>query len=171
MNAFIEQNKKLFKLHYTLARMIGNIIITLGIVAFLSLVVTQLPFARINENEDLGRALGTLQRSWYILAVTGLIALGVGQCIRYVYDAEYRPGWLLNYGHVVLYIFAVTVVTHMIGMIVFRVSRHEILNIFVLLLNILPMLLLNTAKLLVLIGLAQILKRIMPVIEESRTLV
>ena len=70
-----------------------------------------------------------------------------------------------------LYIFVFFVVWHTVTMFILYFSRANIADLAVWLLNVLPMLMLNLAKVLALLGLAQILKRIMPMIEESKTLV
>ena len=116
-------------------------------------------------------AQGMFQRSWFILMATGLISLGVAQFMRYLFDNKYRPGWTLRYGDKILYVFAVFVVWRVVAMVILYFSRTDIADLAMWLLNVIPMLLLNIAKILALLGLAQIMKRIMPMIEESKTLV
>lgn len=170
IQTFIEKNTRLLQVYCIAARIIGWLILFMGSLGILTLLINQYQ-AGWEQSVAVADPLALLQRSWYRLMVTGLISLGVAQFIRYLYDCKYRPGWLIRCGDKILYIFIFFVVWHMTGMTVLYFSRDDIANPAVWLLNIIPMLLINLAKILALLGLAQILKRAMPVIEESRTLV
>ncbi len=170
MNAFIQQNKKLFKFYYLAARVIGWLIILLGCSGFLILLI-KLCQVGWGQSFSIPGTQGVFVRSWFKLITTGLITLGVAQFIRYLLDVKYHAGWLLRYGNKILYAFALFVVWNIYVGIHIYFRSAAITDIEVWLLNVLPMLLLNSAKILVMVGLAQVLKRVMPMIEESRTLV
>ena len=93
----------------------------------------------------------------------GIIVLGVAQLIRYVSESEYQPGWLLRHGTGILYLFAVLMLVNSVIRYCFLMPIESSgIGMF-----LLP----DVAKMLILIGLAEILKRVLPVIEESKTLV
>ena len=180
MNEFIEKNKGLLKFYCLAARIIGWLILILGGIGILTLLVEQW---RVGWEHGvvIKGTLGIFQRSWFPLMSYGLAALGVAQFIRYLFDRNYQPGWILRYADKILYVFAFFAIWRAVGMIWIFVSNYDnaarmysrldISPPYTWLLLVLPVLLLCSAKLLAIIGLAQALRRIMPVIEESKTLV
>ena len=180
MNEFIEKNRRLLRIYCVAARIIGWLILILGGIAILTLLVEQW---RVGWEQGvvIEGALGIFQRSWFPLMSYGLVALGVSQFIRYVFDRNYQQGWILRYADKVLYVFALFAIWKAIGAIWIFISNYDhaarmylrldISPPYTWLLLVLPVLLLCSAKLLAIIGLAQALRWIMPIIEESKTLV
>lgn len=167
MNGFIEKNKALLKIYCLVARAIGWSILLLGGVG-IAILIVKLCKIGIGEGILIRGPLGIFQRSWFILMTTGLTALGVAQFIRYLFDEDYQGGWILRNGQKILWAFAFLVAWKGVSMVFVSVSRYGIRDSLLLVLSIA---LFNAGKLLVLIGLAQILRRVMLVIKESRTLV
>lgn len=164
MKDFIERNRKLLKFYCVAARIIGwTILVAVGV--WIALILAGLG----GGNQDSkGFLLRSVPAFIFTYMLPGLITLGVAQFMQYLFERECRPGWILRYGDKILYLYAVV-------QIVFDVLRHvHAVKVFagfhVWPMTILPMLFL-AAKVLILVGLAQILRRIIPVIEESRTLV
>ncbi len=141
-----------------------------GIMVLVGFIITQ---AQIGFNQviSLEWAVRIFQRSGLFIIATGLLSLGTAQLIRYLFDSKYQYGWLLRYGDKILYVFAFLVIWHAIAMVMLHFSTPDIPSSFLRLLGVLPTLLYSAAKLLALTGLAQFLKRIMPVISEYKTLV
>ncbi len=167
MKDFVEENKALLKSYCFLARIIGWSIMFLGGIGITVLIV-ELCNIGLREGILIRGPLGIFQRSWFILMTTGLTALGVGQFIRYLFDKDYQGGWILRNGQKILWAFAFLVVWKGVSMVFVSISGYGVRASLLLVLSIV---LFNAGKLLVLIGLAQILRRVMAVIEESRTLV
>ncbi len=101
----------------------------------------------------------------------GILVLGIAQFIRYLFESEYKPGHILRYGNKILYLYAFLLMAGVVW-------QHLILSMMNIGLNftgripaMLASLVLTVPKVLILVGLAQVIKRIMPVIEESKTLV
>jgi hypothetical protein len=164
IQTFIEKNKRLLKIYCVIARIIGwTILVVVGI--WIALILTGLGGGNQHGKELLLRSIPSFIFAYML---PGLITLGAAQLMQYLFEREYRPGWILRHEDKLLYLYAVV-------QIVFDVLRHinaaklfAQLNVW--LMTVLPMLLL-AAKVLILVGLAQILKRLLPMIEESRTLV
>ena len=99
----------------------------------------------------------------------GVFALGLAQLISYIFDNKYRAGWLLRRADKIIYIYAATL---LISKIMFAVNFLLTVHVthtdwyWIVLLVVLLLL-----KLLILIGAGGILRRVMPIIEESKTLV
>ena len=174
IQTFIEKNRKLLRTYCIAAQITGWLIMVLGITVLGGFIIrqAQIGFSQVISVEW---AVRIFQRSGLFIIATGLLSLGTAQLIRYLFDSKYQRGWLLRYGDKILYVFAFLVVWHAIAMVMLHFStpddQPDIPSSFLRLLSVLPTLLYSAAKLLALTGLAQFLKRIMPVIEESKTLV
>ena len=165
MNEFIEKNRRLLKFYYVAARIIGWVLLIVSGFEFI-LAVYSGDFASGAHSSFV----------WYrysqeiILGfiILGLLVLGVGQFIRYLSEKDYKPGWILSHGDKVFYLYAAVTVADSIIRFCWHQYRWEMNNYAAyLLLSMLPAI----AKGLIFVGLAQILGRIMPVVEESKTLV
>ena len=99
----------------------------------------------------------------------GLAAMILSQLARYVFDRGYKPGLMLRCGDKILYLFAVLAILW--ALFRYGYSVEVIENATSRFLYVQPLILPTVAKVLILFCLGQILKRIMPIIEESRTLV
>jgi len=175
MNEFIEKNRGLLRLYYIAARFIGWVLIIGGGIWFLLFVLCilavsdaagSLDWPYTNENFLYASSVFVFD-----FVFTGLLVLVVGQLIRYILETEYRPRWLLRCADKILYVYAVVVIGQ-------AISRYYILHASLMekfgsghLLLIQPQVVPLTAKILIIVALGVILRRVMPVIEESKTLV
>lgn len=161
MNEFIEKNRRLLKLYCVAARIIGWILLITACTWTVSILSgygrSSMPFV--------------MPITIFIRILVGLVVLGVAQFIRYLFDREYQAGWILRHGEKILYLYAALRVIR-IAFLLFLDAKKMGDSVYYspwgfLVLNGLPV----VAGALILVGLAQILQRIMPVIEESKTLV
>ena len=167
MNEIIEKNKGLLKFYCTVIRIIGWCIL---LVAAIIITANILSGGRFIDAKGVYR-LYMLEGLLFRYMLPAFLALLVAQFIRYLYEVEHQPGWILRYGDKILYIYAVMVVLNAIWQHVYFVFlQHGDLGISKLFYVFLTVLL-TGAKALILLGFAQILRRILPVIEESKTLV
>ena len=170
MNEFIKQNKRLLKFYCTAALIIGWLLIAGGFLWFIPTITS------IDINDDYKAAdavLYVISAMLFDFLLPGLIALGVMQFIRYLFEDTGKPGRILRNAHWFFYIYAVFLIvktylryfwnsTWYAEVIESEASR---------LLFIQPFLLPTVAKVLILVGLGQIRRRLLTVIEESKTLV
>jgi len=175
MNEFIKQNRRLLKFYCIAAQIFGWVLICGGTIWFLLFVLVTLAVS------DAAGTIGwpyTSENFAYAstsfvfeFILPGLIALLVAQLIRYTLETEYKPSWILRYGDKVLYVYSALLIGQNILMYYFL--RNELLGKYGSghLLFIQPSIVPLAAKILILVGLGQILRRILPVIEESKTLV
>jgi hypothetical protein len=101
----------------------------------------------------------------------GLVAFLLAQLIRYMLESKYTPGYVLQFGDKILYTYATLLIVQYT--LIYYVFNRESLStlkpghfIF-----IKPLIVPLATKVLILIGLGQILRRILDVLEESKTLV
>ena len=98
----------------------------------------------------------------------GIIALGLAQLITYIFDGEYRPRWLLRRADMVMYLYAVLV---LLGSALHYIYITSVVSNYEWWLLSLSILLPAAAKCVIVIGLGRLLRSVLPMIEESRTLV
>jgi hypothetical protein len=175
MKGFIEENRRLLRTYCVAARIIGWVLICGGGFWFLLFIFCILAVS------DAAGSIGwpytdenfLYASSAFVLnfIFPGLLALVLGQLIRYILETEYKASWLLRFGDKILYVYAVAV----IGL---TVSRYYILHADLLekfgsgrLLFIQPIMVPLAAKVLIIIALGIVLRRVLSVIEESKTLV
>lgn len=166
MNGFFVKNKGLLKFYCIVARITGWLVLSVGCLAAASHSLAL--YSRIGDREALQAYLPHVP--WGMITnfiPIGLLALGVGQFIRYLFNREHQPGWILRYGQQILCLWAAVycVWVYFVEVGFNSPATTESLRRLIFLLPFLG------AKVLALVGLGQILRRIMPVIEESRTLV
>ena len=170
MNEFLKQNRRLLKFYCTAALIIGWLLIAGGFLWFIP-AITSLNLNDIYKAAD--AILYVTSAMLFDFLLPGLIALGVVQFIRYLFEDTNKPGCILRNADRFFYMYAV----FLIARTYLQYSWNSVWYAEVIesetsrLLFIQPFLLPTVAKVLILIGLGQILRRIIPVIEESKTLV
>jgi hypothetical protein len=173
---FIERNKRLLYGYSRAAWVVGWLLVILGGVAgVLFLYDFENAIGKIRGLSENQTFIAVFERSWFSLLLPGLIALGVSQFLRYLLENESRPGFLLRHSDKVLFLYALLIVLQGMGGIGVMIYSNRGCSIYHLapwfIYCVLPMGLLTGAKALILIGLAQILRRVLPMIEETKTLV
>ena len=170
MNNFIEQNKKLLLFYYWASRIGGWIFLSYASLAGIGHSV-----ALISRMGDWNEFYRYCQHDtpWGIFSdglPTGLVAIGISQLIWYLLETDHKPRWVLRHAYQLLYAYTVILLGYCCWAGTIDVLRHIdephdfpwrmiLLVVFVLI------------KLLALIGVAEILRRMLPMIDESRTLV
>ena len=169
MKEFIKKNRALLKLYCIVAGIIGWLLVIGGVFWFI-LTVSSIDTSTAERPEGLMYLISSML---FDFALPGLIALGVMQFIRYLFSDTDKPGWLLGMADWLFYWYAV----FLIFKAYFKYIQYSewYAEAYGLetshLLFVQPFLLPTVAKVLILVGLGQIIRRIMPVIEESKTLV
>jgi hypothetical protein len=174
MKAIVEENRSLLRFYERAARMVGWVLLCGGTVWLIIFILCVLGVDAAADRQWPGTTRNlTYAGSTFLVsfAVPGLLALLIGQLIKYSLDAEGKPGWLLCHGARVLYAFGLV----LIGQAVLRIAGWEPAVATdpdqAGLLFVGPSLVPLLAKILICVGLGQLLGRILPIIDESRTLV
>ena len=161
MNEFIAKNRRLLKIYCVAARIIGWVLLitasTWTVSTLSGYSSFSIPFV--------------MPITIFIRILVGLVVLCVAQFIRYLFETEYKPGSILRHGEKILYLYAALRVIR-ITLLFFADAKSMGDSIYYspwgfIVANVLPV----VASALILVGLAQILPRVMPIIEESKTLV
>jgi len=170
IHTFIEKNRKLLLFYYWAARVGGWAFLSLASLAaagqFFALV------SRIGDWDEFYRYYqhdvpwGTFSNG----LPTGLLALGIAQLIRYLLKTDHKPDWILRNADKLLYLYTVILIGYYcrIGATEVMLHFNEPFDFPLRLIVVASFILI---KLLVLVGVAEVLRRLLPMIEESRTLV
>jgi len=171
MHEFIKNNRRLLKIYCVVSRIIGWILLIVPLVGITWVLLESTDNFRGQNLFLLLRWPENIVNVW----ILGFIALGIAAFIRYLFETESRPGWTLRHSERILYIGAVLVVIvailNCISLIYTMRKYAGIGHIYSLILGLLMPIVLCAAKVLILVGLGKILRRLMPVIEESKSLV
>jgi len=170
MNAFVKKNERLLKFFNNMPQIMGPVMLACS-VAWGVFGATQL-LSKIGDWKAFEDAFhdGPVQAG--TMFFLGLILIVVAQFIRYLFNTEYQPGWILRHGEKIFYAHAAFIFVHalwftkrfLVGQYSFRTSR-EALEVC----NALTYWLIRLSIVLILVGSGQILRRILPVIKESKT--
>lgn len=168
MHEFVEQNQRLFKFYSSAARFIGWSVLLVTLCLILIELLSRGSFSGIKDFSMRIHMIGGLLFR-YLLPV--LLALLVSQLIRHITEPEYHYGWILRYGDKILYIYAVLVVLNTIWQHIYYFIIQHGSHGPSMFLYVIDIVLVALAKVLILVGFGQILKRVMPIIEEHKSLI
>ena len=171
MNTFIKKNEKFLKFYYIALRLSAWILLTLGISSF---AITMILARNLGPSAFAVTAINMPLRSLHLI-LFGILGLGIAQLIKYLYNDTSKTGFILRHGSKFLYIYVALILVVMVMRNVFtmiHLRNADIKNAQMLFFSTsITSVVLFAAKALILIGISQFLKRIIPVIEESKTLV
>ena len=154
----LEKNKKLIRAYCTILRVAGWVLMAGGV----AVVVWYAIFAEGRDSRAVRYFL--LPSGVVSFLYPGILALVLAQLITYIFDHDYRPGWFLRRADKVMYVYATLVLLQSVLPYFYASSPSTWWEI--------PVgLLLMTAKLVIVLGLGRLVRLVMPMIEESRTLV
>lgn len=170
IQAFVEKNKKLLLFYYWAMRIGGGVFLAL---VFLTAAGKSFALAtRIGDWQEFDRFLqhdvpwGTFSNG----LPASLLVLGMAQLIWYLLETDHKPRWILRNADKLLYAYTAILIAYDCWTGVIEVISHfnEPYD-FPLRLILIAMFIL--VKLLVLVGMAEMLRRLLPMIEESWTLI
>lgn len=170
LQTFIEKNRKLLLFYYWAVRVGGWLFLV-----FTSLHIAGISVAlgsRIGDWPEFHRVLQD-DIEWGMLShviSTSLVALGIAQLIRYLLHADRKPDWILRNADKLLYTYAAIRTGYScwrgVVLMIYHFGEPYYLS-----LDLVTLVIPIAVKLLVLVGVAELLRRLLPMIEESRTLV
>ena len=167
MNDLNKGGVRLLRIYYVPSQIIGWTILAMGTIGLLMIMV-QLARSGGGQSMTIDGTIGIFQRSWRLLMYTGVVLLVVSQFMKYLFDTTHTPPLILRYIDKILYVIMLFVLYPMISISVYYASSSTT-GIDFWALVVIPMLLVNIAKLLILFGIARILKKILPIIKKSKT--
>ena len=174
MTNLIEPNKRLFNAYCILAKIFGWSLVGLGTL-WLSIKSFAL-LTRLGDFQDFVRFLQH-EMPWGLVSYlpTGIIVLGIGQFLRYLIDKDYSAGWLLRHSFTLINIYAFALALLLAIECTLSCIHTASLGgsglIMELMIRIASAVFFGGGQVLIMVGIALFIKNVLPVIEESRTLV
>ena len=172
MNEFIEKNRRLLHLYCETLRTIGSVILILGLLGGCAMTMFVLLSKFGYWPAPAAKPFNMFIIAWlpsYLKAIVFWIGiLGLPQFIKYLFERNYKPGWILRHGDMFFYLYALLTILEAVW--IYMTNYHSPSSDirvdmgFVTVFSI-------VVKVMALVGLGRILRHLMPVIEESKTLV
>jgi len=172
MNKFTEKNRRLLKFYCENLRSIGFLILILGLVGGFALTIFKLvtQFGYWHAPKSFEMVISVMPLGAFGIIFYGLGILGLVQFIRYLVEEDYKPGWILRHGYMFFNLYALFIIVNVVWVyttIPGILSLSSYMGVFKTLIIVFSI----TVRVLILVGLGQILRRLMPIIEESKSLV
>jgi len=172
MNEFIEKNRRLLHFYCETLRTIGSVILILvflgGFATAIFALLSEFGYWHTPKSFNMNMIARLPSFLGGIVFWIGII--GLAQFIKYLVEKNYKPGWILRHGDMFFYLYALLTILDAFWVFTIAPSYRSpsvhtgVLVIFVTVFS-------TAVKVLILVGLGQILRRIIPIIEESRSLV
>ena len=173
MNEIIEKNRRLLHFYCETLRTIASVILILSFLAVFAMTIFALlsKFGYWPAPKPFNMNMIALLPSYLKAILFWIGILGLAQFVRYLYENDYQPGWILRHGDMFFYLYALLTILEAVW--IYMTNDHSPslsvgLNMGF---AVLPIVVKVVVKVMVLVGLARILRHLMPVIEESKSLV
>jgi hypothetical protein len=157
MVEFVKRNRRLLEIYSTVLRVFGWILLCMGGVG---LALLTLEGFKTGGPVSFEGALGTFKRSYHYFVKIGLLSLGFGQLVRYLIGKDIKMGPLLRYGEKLFYLYAGIVIWQAVlwFWIVATGRTGGTSPLLHRLISLLPTLIYEIAKVLLLVGAGQFLR-------------
>lgn len=171
MNELIEKNRRLLHFYCEILRTIGSLILILGLVSVCAMTTLVL-FSKFGDwHAPKGfEMIIAMPLGAFNIFFIGIGILGLAQFIRYLVERNYKPGRILRHGDMIFYLYALLTILNDIWVYMLAPNYHSP-SLYVRVPVIFATVFSTVVKVLILVGLGQVLRRLLPVIEESKTLV
>ncbi len=172
MNKFIEKNRRLLHFYCETLRTIGSLILILGLLSVCAIMTLVLlsKFEDWHALKSFEKMIIAMPLGAFNIFFIGIGILGLVQFIRYLVERDYKPGWILRHGDMFFYLYALLTILSVVWVYTIAPIYHSP-SIYTRVGVIFVTVISTAVKVLILVGLGQILRHLMPVIEESKTLV
>lgn len=182
MKEFIEKHRRLLQAYCLIARILGWFLILGGVFWFFAIVTGKIVQAHQPDEQYIDLLLYIAYSYVYDFVIPGLLAFAIGGLLDYLIRPEARPHLILRIMDKLCYFYAVFLILRFFGAIQyfgnnpwwfvnFKFLTVSEMPASARLLLVQPLLGPTLAKVLLLIGVGMLLRRLLPVIEESKTLV
>jgi len=179
MKEFIEKHRRLLQAYCLIARILGWLLILGGVFWIFAIVKTLEKISKTIEEQHLDFVLylssSLASNVAYDFVIPGILAFAIAGLLDYLLRPKAKPPLILGMTDKLCYFYAIFLILRAFALNFWltRVKFPEIMasseTIRILLMQ--PLLGPTVAKVLLLVGVGMILHRLLPVIEESKTLV
>lgn len=170
MNTFIKKNQQFLKFSFAALRLSGWLLLVFSLCSpIISIVLLGDYEPGIDE-----QMLITMLLIYLTLMFLGILGIGLAQLIRYLLDSNYKPGFILRHGNKFIYayvILSLLAATKHIADFVQYLRMSDLDAQLIILHNSIIQTVYLVAKAAILLGIAQFLKRVIPIMDEHQSLV
>ena len=172
MNEFTEKNRRLLHFYCETLRTIGSVILILTLIGACAMTIFALlsKFGYWPATKSFDVNMSTRLPSYLKGIFFWIGILGLAQFVRYLAERNYKPGWILRHGEMIFYLYALLTILH-VGWVYMNPPNDHSASLYTGLLVIFITVFHTAVRVLILVGLGQILRHLMSVIEESKSLV
>jgi len=171
MNEITEKNRRLLNFYCETLRTIGKVILILGSLSVCAITTLVLLSKFGNWRAPKGfEMIIAMPLAAFNIFFIGIGILGLAQFIKYLVERDYKPGWILRHGDMFFYLYALLTILSVVWAYTIAPIYHSP-SIYTRVGVIFVTVISTAVKVLILVGLGRILRHLMPVIEESKTLV
>lgn len=183
MVQFIEKHRRLLQAYCLIARILGWVLILGGVLWFFALVYAfrNITETMIGEQRHIDILLYFAHSFVYDFVIPGFLAFAIGGLLDYLLRPKTKPPLILGMMDKLCYFYAASLILRFFVVIEsfgdspwfvhFKLLEVSGLSESARIVLVQPLLGPTLAKVLLLIGIGMILHRLLPVIEESKTLV
>ena len=167
MNEFTEKNRRLLHFYCETLRTIASVILILSffVVFGMTILAVITEFGYWPSLKHFNMVITTWLPSYLKGIIFWIGILGLPQFIRYLVERDYKPGWILRHGDMFFYLYALLTILETFWVYMTNYHPPSLSDMgFITVFSI-------VVKVMALVGLGRILRHLMPVIEESKTLV
>ncbi len=170
MNELIEKNRRLLRFCCDSLRSIGQVVLLLGVLSVCAITTLVLlsKFGIWNAPEGF-KMIIKMPLSVLNILFIGIGLLGLSQFIKYLVERDYKPGWILRHGEIFFYLYALLTILNIVW--VYTIDPFDRSHYMYKGVTVIIVLFSTAVRVLILVGLGRIFRYIMPVIEESKSLV
>ena len=162
LNNVIEKNKQFLRVCSKVAKLTGLFLLVFTVIQIAGAIFLIFQHGRPLEYDSF------LYLRVYKWAFTALLLLGINQLIKCLIETEFKPNWILRHSDIIIYIYAFCLfITFTYNMIMEWPNQNYGHPWLTMIFFIVSMLI----KMLLWVSFGQVMQRIVPIIEESRTLV
>jgi len=166
----LKKNRRLLHFYCEALRTIGSVILILGLIGGCGTTIFALlsKFGYWSAHKSFYMFIIAWLPSYLKAIIFWIGILGLPQFIRYLVERNYKPGWILRHGDMFFYLYALLTILEAVW--IYMTNYHSPSSDirvdmgFVTVFSI-------VVKVMALVGLGRILRHLMPVIEESKSLV
>ncbi len=172
MNTLTERNRRLLHFYCETLRTIASVVLILGLLGGCGMGIIALlsrvgywPSPKSSDGNMIAWLPNFLKAMFFWIGVLGLV-----QFIRYLVEKDYEPGWILRHGEIIFYAYALLSILSVVWYYVIIPSLNSPSAHIRAVLSLVSVF--STAvRVLVPVGLGRVLRHLLAVIDESKTLV
>ena len=171
MNELIEKNRRLLRFCCDSLRSIGQVVLILGVLSVCAITTLALlsKFGNWQAPKSFEMIFTMMPLGAFNIFFIGIGILGLAQFIRYLVERDYKPGWILRHGEMFFYLYALLTILSVVWLYTIAPSDRSAYMYSGM--SVILVVISTSVRVLILVGLGQILRWLMPIIEESKSLV